>query len=134
MRLTPGPRTSVTLTYNHRFDSDFFSGSASYLIAPQARIDASYTERIETSQTLFADNLSFLTRDEFGNFIDSRTARLFALGDNANFGLQDMLSACVPSIRVFMRFAAGTSLTRSGTMSGATSMRPANGIWRRGAR
>lgn len=89
VRLTPGPRTSVTLTYNHRFDSDFFSGSASYLIAPETRIDASYTERLETSTTLFADNLNFLTRDEFGNFIDSRTAQLFALGDDANFGLQD---------------------------------------------
>lgn len=88
LRLTPGPRTSVTLNYNHRFDSDFFSGSASYLIAPDARIDASYTERIETSQTQFADNLNFLTRDEFGNFVDSRTAQLFTLGD-ANFGLQD---------------------------------------------
>ena len=88
VRLTPGPRTSVTLTYNHRFDSDFFAGSASYLLGPQTRIDASYTERIETSQTLFADNLGFLTRDEFGNFVDSRTARLFTLGD-PNFGLQD---------------------------------------------
>jgi uncharacterized protein (PEP-CTERM system associated) len=88
VRLTPGPRTSVTLTYNHRFDSDFFTGSASYLAGPQTRIDASYTERIETSQTLFADNLGFLTRDEFGNFVDSRTARLFTLGD-PNFGLQD---------------------------------------------
>jgi uncharacterized protein (PEP-CTERM system associated) len=88
LRLTPGPRTSVTLTYNHRFDSDFFAGSASYLLGPQTRIDATYTERLETSQTLFADNLSFLTRDEFGNFVDSRTARLFTLGD-PNFGLQD---------------------------------------------
>jgi uncharacterized protein (PEP-CTERM system associated) len=88
VRLTPGPRTSVTLTYNHRFNSDFFSGNASYLLAPEASITASYTEKLETSQTLFADNLNFLTRDEFGNFVDSRTAQLFTLGD-ANFGLQD---------------------------------------------
>jgi uncharacterized protein (PEP-CTERM system associated) len=87
-RLTPGPRTSVTLTYNHRFNSDFFSGNASYLLAPEASITASYTEQLETSQTLFADNLNFLTRDEFGNFVDSRTAQLFTLGDG-NFGLED---------------------------------------------
>jgi uncharacterized protein (PEP-CTERM system associated) len=88
VRLTPGPRTSVTLLYNHRYDSDFFTGDASYLIGPRTRIAASYTERLETSQTQFADNLSFLTRDEFGNFVDSRTERLFTLGDT-NFGLED---------------------------------------------
>jgi uncharacterized protein (PEP-CTERM system associated) len=88
VRLAPGPRTSVELLYNHRFDSDFVTGNAGYLIGPQSRIVASYSERIGTSQSLFADNLSFLARDEFGNFIDSRTAELFSLGDT-NFGLQD---------------------------------------------
>jgi uncharacterized protein (PEP-CTERM system associated) len=88
VRLSPGPRSILEVVYNHRFDSDFVTGSASYLIDSNSRIQAGYTERIETSQTTFAENLGFLRRDEFGNFIDSRTDRLFQLGDD-NFGLED---------------------------------------------
>lgn len=88
VRLSPGPRSVLEVLYNHRFESDFVTGTASYLIDSDSRIDASYTERIETSQTSFAENLGFLRRDEFGNFIDSRTERLFRL-ENDDFGLED---------------------------------------------
>jgi uncharacterized protein (PEP-CTERM system associated) len=88
IQLKPGPRSSVTLLYQHRFDSDFFSGEARYVIGPRTWIDASYSESIETSNSLFADNLDFLTRDEFGNYVDSRTARLFSL-DDTGFGLEE---------------------------------------------
>jgi uncharacterized protein (PEP-CTERM system associated) len=59
-----------------------------YVIGPRTWLDASYSESIETSNTLFADNLEFLTRDEFGNYVDSRTARLFSL-DDTGFGLEE---------------------------------------------
>jgi len=85
---TPGPRTSVILNFNHRYDDNFVTGNASYQIGPKTNVAASYTERIETSQTLFANDLNFLITDEFGNFIDARTAQLFALGGSA-FGLTD---------------------------------------------
>jgi uncharacterized protein (PEP-CTERM system associated) len=88
VRLTPGPRTTVEVLYNHRFESDFVTGSASYLFDEYSRIDLSYTEQIETSQSSFAENLGFLRRDEFGNFIDSRTDRLFRLADDT-FGIED---------------------------------------------
>jgi uncharacterized protein (PEP-CTERM system associated) len=88
VRLSPGPRTIFEALYNHRFDSDFVTGKASYLIDPESHIDASYTENIETSQTSFVENLGFLRRDDLGNFIDARTDRLFQLGDN-NFGVED---------------------------------------------
>ena len=88
MRVSPGPRSVLEVLYNHRFDSDFVTGNASYLIDTDSRIDASYTEQIETSQSSFLENLGFLRRDEFGNFIDARTERLFRLGDD-NFGVED---------------------------------------------
>jgi uncharacterized protein (PEP-CTERM system associated) len=88
VRLTPGPRSSLELLYNHRFDSDFVTGNLGYLIDTQSRIDASYTERVETSQLAFVNNLDFLRRDETGAFIDSRTERLFHL-DDSSFGLED---------------------------------------------
>jgi uncharacterized protein (PEP-CTERM system associated) len=83
-----GVRSNMEVLYNHRYDSDFVTGDASYVIDPQSRITAGYTERVETSQLIFVNNLGFLQRDQFGNFIDSRTERLFHLGD-ANFGLED---------------------------------------------
>jgi uncharacterized protein (PEP-CTERM system associated) len=85
---TPGPRTSVILNLNHRYDDNFVTGSANYQIGPKTRVSASYTEQIFTSQTLFANDLNFLVTDEFGNFVDARTAQLFALGGSA-FGLTD---------------------------------------------
>jgi uncharacterized protein (PEP-CTERM system associated) len=88
VRLTPGPRTDVQVQYNHRFDSNFVTGKASYLIDPQSRITASYSEEIVNSQVKFVENISFLERDASGNFIDSRTERLFHLGQT-NFGLED---------------------------------------------
>ena len=88
VRLTPGPRTSLEVLYNHRFDSNFVTGKLSYLIDAQSRIGASYTERVETSPLAFVDNLDFLKRDETGAFIDERTERLFRL-DDTTFGLQD---------------------------------------------
>jgi uncharacterized protein (PEP-CTERM system associated) len=88
VRLTPGPRTSLDVLYNHRFGSNFVTGNLSYLIDTQSRLDASYTERVETSQLAFVDNLDFLQRDETGAFIDSRTERLFRL-DDSSFGLED---------------------------------------------
>jgi uncharacterized protein (PEP-CTERM system associated) len=85
-RLTPGPRTTLVVMYNHRFDKDFASGELDYKVSETGRFRVSYTEGIQTSQTLLVDNLSALSVDESGNFIDARTAKLFAL-DDAGLGL-----------------------------------------------
>src|SRR5262249_30266922 len=53
-----------------------------------SRITANYTDQVYTSsQALYSNNLSFLTTDEFGNFIDSRTEQIFSLA-SSNFGIQ----------------------------------------------
>lgn len=88
VRLTPGPRTSLEVLYNHRFDSNFATGNLQYDIDTQSSVRASYRERVETSQLVFIDNLDFLERDETGAFVDSRTERLFHL-DESTFGLED---------------------------------------------
>jgi uncharacterized protein (PEP-CTERM system associated) len=88
IKYTPGPRTSIILNLNHRYNSNFVTGSGTYLLGAQSRIEASYTDQVYTSsQSLFSSNLSFLTTDQFGNFIDSRTQQLFSLA-STNFGLQ----------------------------------------------
>jgi len=88
VKLTPGPRTSLTLEFNHRYNSNYPSAEFTYQISAQSQIRASYSQSIQTSQSLFADDVSFLSTDEFGNFIDARTAQIFSLG-NANFGLDN---------------------------------------------
>jgi len=88
IKYTPSPRTSLVLNLNHRYNLNFVTGSGHYLISPQSDVRAVYTDQVfTTSQALFANNLSFLTTDEFGNFIDSRTEQLFSLS-NSSFGIQ----------------------------------------------
>jgi uncharacterized protein (PEP-CTERM system associated) len=89
LKYTPSARTSLILNLNHRYDTNFVTGSASYLIGPQTQMRTAYTEQVFTSsQSQFSNNLSFLTTDEFGNFIDSRTEQLFSLSNNT-FGVEN---------------------------------------------
>src|SRR5215470_15317152 len=46
---TPGPRTSLRLTYGWRFDRPNWSFDGSYLISPEISVLASYSESLETS-------------------------------------------------------------------------------------
>ncbi|MFO1056652.1 MAG: TIGR03016 family PEP-CTERM system-associated outer membrane protein [Dongiaceae bacterium] len=78
-RWRPGPRLTLVLLFNHRFDSNFPSGELSYQIGPSTLLTASYSEGIETGQGLLTEDVGFLTTDESGNFIDARTAQLFSL-------------------------------------------------------
>jgi uncharacterized protein (PEP-CTERM system associated) len=82
----PGPRTNMRLTYGHRDGADSFSGDGTYKFSAKTSLTATYSERIQTTQTVFQNNLQNLTTDEFGNFIDSRTASAFNIG-NTGFGL-----------------------------------------------
>jgi uncharacterized protein (PEP-CTERM system associated) len=87
VKYTPGPRTSLVVNLNHRYNANFVTGSASYLLGPDSRVRANYTDQVYTSsQSLFSSNLDFLETDQFGNFIDSRTQQLFSLA-STNFGL-----------------------------------------------
>jgi uncharacterized protein (PEP-CTERM system associated) len=88
VKYTPTPRTSILVNLNHRYNNNFITGSASYLLDKESKITASYTDQDYTSsQALYSNNLSFLTTDEFGNFIDSRTQQIFSLA-STNFGIE----------------------------------------------
>jgi uncharacterized protein (PEP-CTERM system associated) len=88
VRWQPGPRLSVVMQYNHRFDDNFLSGALSYQIGANTLLTASYTEGLQTSQDLLTQNVGFLTVDEAGNFIDARTRQLFSLNTGA-FGIDN---------------------------------------------
>lgn len=86
VRIQPGPRTIIEGGYNYRFDDYYPSFFVSYLAGAATRLTASYTEGLQIAGLVFQDNLGFLATDEFGNYIDRRTARQFQ-GGNTNFGL-----------------------------------------------
>lgn len=87
-RFTPSPRTTVDALYNYRFEEYFPTIAITHDFGPTTRFQASYFESLQVAGTTFQQNLTFLAVDEFGNYIDRRTAELFRAG-NPNFGLTD---------------------------------------------
>ena len=85
-RYTPSARTTVDALYNHRFDEYYPSIFITHEIGPATIVRASYTEGLQTAGASFQQNLTFLEVDEFGNYVDRRTAQLFRAGNN-NFGI-----------------------------------------------
>lgn len=88
VRVNPGPRSTFRVLWNHRYDANYFTGDGSYLIGPSSRLDAAYTRDINTSSSIYSDNLSYLGTDQYGNFIDTRTLTTFRL-ENQAFGLSN---------------------------------------------
>lgn len=88
VRVNPGPRSTFRVLWNHRYNSNYFTGDAAYLVGPSSRIDFAYTRDIQTSQSLYANNLSYLGTDQYGNFIDTRSNQGFQ-PENSAFGLSN---------------------------------------------
>jgi uncharacterized protein (PEP-CTERM system associated) len=87
--LTPGPRSKLRFTAGERRNGFVMNGNLSYKLSDQLAFDASYTDSIETEQSRLLNNLGFLIRDPFGNFIDSRTGQIFTDRDLAQLRLTD---------------------------------------------
>jgi uncharacterized protein (PEP-CTERM system associated) len=87
-KYTPSPRLTAAASFNHRNKSEFGRGNLNYKITERATLDLSYDETLQISENQRLRNLDFLTVDQFGNFVDSRTADAFQLNNNT-FGLND---------------------------------------------
>lgn len=87
-RYNPSPRTNIALSINHRNKSDFARLNASHKFTERSLVTVSYDESLLISEAQRAQNLDFLVVDQFGNFVDSRTASAFQLNNN-NFNLND---------------------------------------------
>jgi uncharacterized protein (PEP-CTERM system associated) len=82
IRLRPGPRTNILLTYGYQQGAHQWGGHAIYSPSDATRFTASYNEGLVTTDALFSNGLATLGTDEFGNFIDSNTRRQFNLGSS----------------------------------------------------
>jgi uncharacterized protein (PEP-CTERM system associated) len=88
VRVNPGPRSTFRVLWNHRYNANYFTGDAAYLVGPASRLDFAYTRDIQTSQSLYSNNLSYLGTDQYGNFIDTRSNQGFQ-PENSAFGLSN---------------------------------------------
>jgi uncharacterized protein (PEP-CTERM system associated) len=87
-RIQPGPRTSVTVTYGNRFEDDNLFVDASYQIDPETTFTATFSDTVQTSQSLVRDDLTFIGSDPAGTLVDTRTGEPFSLTNQA-FSLND---------------------------------------------
>jgi uncharacterized protein (PEP-CTERM system associated) len=88
VRVNPGPRTTFRVLWNHRYNANYWTGDAAYLIGPTSRIEVAHTRDLNTSSSLYSQNLSYLGTDQYGNFIDTRSLAGFQL-ENQAFGLSN---------------------------------------------
>jgi hypothetical protein len=84
----PNPRLSASATYGRRFEDDIYSFDMRYEITERSIFQARFDRTLETEETLFLNDLSFLGVDPLGNFIDTRTG-LPLQEDVELFGLED---------------------------------------------
>ncbi len=77
----PVERLDVKLTYGRRFNQPNWDGSVKYQFAADALLTVEYTETLQTSQSLFVNNLNFLAAGPNGTFIDTRTGQIFTAGN-----------------------------------------------------
>ncbi len=88
VRINPGPRSTFRVLWNHRYNANYWTGDASYLIGPNSRVDFAHTRDLNTSSSIYSQNLSYLGTDQYGNFIDTRSLATFQL-ENQAFGLSN---------------------------------------------
>ena len=100
----PTRRASFRFTHGRRYGDPNTSVNVDYQIGPKTRLTATYTQTIQTSQGLQVGGLGFLTVDEFGRLIDTRTGLPFnpndpTFGLNAGAFRQDRFTAGLSAVR-----------------------------------
>jgi len=85
LKYDPSPYAEASFTYGRRYGGSDIEFSGRYDIGPQTRISASYTQTIETTQSLIANNLNGAVIGPNGTLINPVTGLPIAPG-NAPFG------------------------------------------------
>lgn len=109
---TPNSISSVTVGYGKSQGSYNPSIQIGYALGPRTNLMASYVVTVQNQLTSTLQNLRFLTYDQFGNAIDSRTGLPFS-GVNQTFGSQNVLFRDKPALITLSHqfFRSGVSLT-----------------------
>ncbi len=72
-RLSPGPRTTLTVQYGQRFDSNNITGDFTHEFSPRTTLQASYEVEIETQQRALSNALNNAILNPQGQLVDPNT-------------------------------------------------------------
>jgi uncharacterized protein (PEP-CTERM system associated) len=73
LQYQPNDRLSASLTYGRRFEETDIEFHASYALTQQLHVLATYTQQVQTSQSLLASNLNQVTLGPNGTFVNAQT-------------------------------------------------------------
>ena len=82
LRYDPSPFASVSASYGHRNGGTDYAFSARYDLGAQTHLNASYTQTVETTQSLIAANLNGLVVGPGGVLINPKTGLPVVPGNN----------------------------------------------------
>lgn len=122
-RLTPGPRTTMTVRYGRRFDDMVWSAEGRYRISGRTAVTVRYAEDIDTSQGRLGRRLALVGFDQFGNIIDPFTGLPFDPADPA-FDLTDAAFR----VKRFTMAVSGTRKANSFSLSSYYELRERSGF------
>jgi uncharacterized protein (PEP-CTERM system associated) len=88
LRLTPGPRTEFSASYNDRYDEQFISFEGTHRFGATTSINVSYDTTLTNSRDLLGQQLANTQTNSGGVIIDPNTGLPFNAGNSA-FGLTD---------------------------------------------
>ncbi len=110
--ITPNALSTVSVGYGLNQGSYNPSLQVGYQLGPRTTLMASYVVTVQNQLTSTLQNLRYLSYDQFGNAIDTRTGLPFS-GVNQTFGSQNVLFRDKPATITLSHqlFRSGVSLT-----------------------
>jgi uncharacterized protein (PEP-CTERM system associated) len=97
LSITPNELSSIQLGFGKQQGAYSPSIQAGYQLGPRTTLTASYLVTVQNQLTSVLQNSRFLTFDQFGNAIDSRTGLPFS-AVNQSFGSQNVLFRDKPAL------------------------------------
>ena len=110
--ITPNALSSISVGYGLNQGSYNPSLQVGYQLGPRTTLMASYVVTVQNQLTSALQNLRFLSYDQFGNAIDTRTGLPYS-GVNQTFGSQNVLFRDKPAMITLSHqlFRSGITLT-----------------------
>jgi len=110
--ITPNALSSVSIGYGRNQGAYNPSLQVGYALGPRTNLVMSYVVTVQNQLTSTVQNLRYLSYDQFGNAIDSRTGLPFS-GVNQTFGSQNVLFRDKPALISLSHqfFRSGITLT-----------------------
>ncbi len=111
--ITPNDLSTIAIGYGRQQGAYSPTIQVGYALGPRTNISASYLVTVQNQLTATLQNLKYLTYDQFGNPIDSRTGLPFS-AVNQTFGSQNILFRDKPALVSISHQFTRSSITLTG--------------------